>query len=117
MDTGNIILLIAGSFGVPALCMGVYKIFFHKDAEPLRRELQDLKEKHQDEEIQRNASEIDDLKKKYNNNLYDNNKKHQEFEVKFVELSSEFKAISTTMKNIERQLNEIISYNKTSKIN
>lgn len=117
METSNVILLVAGSFGLPAIAVAIYKVFFHKDTEPLRRDLQDLKERHQDEEIQRNAREIDDLKKKYNNNLYDTNKKHQEFELKFIEMAGEFKSINVTMKNIERQLTEIINHNKTSKIN
>lgn len=119
MDNSTLLLigLLVSSIGFPAIYAGIYKLFFHKDTEPHRKEINELKERHQDEKIARIEDDLDALKKKSDNNLIETNKKHQEFEVKFVELSSEFKAISTTMKNIEKQLTEIINHNKVSKIN
>ncbi len=117
MDSQTVLFIsLVGSFGVPTIAIAVYKIFFHKDTEPHRKEINELKEKHQDEKIERLENDLLELKKKHSQKAEDTHKKHQEFELKFLEMSTKMIGIEATIKNIDSKIDKVLEYSKLSKI-
>jgi hypothetical protein len=116
METGQLFIYIVGAAGFTTVGALIYRVVFHVDSEKHRKEIQELKEKSILERLENVENEISDVKKKHSQKAEDTHKKHQEFELKFLELSTKMAGIESSIKSIDNKLDKILAFNNQSKI-